>query len=317
MPDIRYEEIGYMKFSGAEVMAGVIDAGSAGMALIGLDEAVRFFNEKQSPEFARLEYEIPIKTTQGSWIAWVLGAVGVGGGAFALSYLKKAGEKMAENDFKDLGLKDVLRRSVDAIQYLLQLIKHTQHMGGWNNYKIIRGENASEIGILNSKGESLFIPVEYFKWYQSLPPHTISKITDVIAEERSLSIGVKKNGVFEETSVTIKEKVYFLEESTEEDEDYLFPELKHGDFVKLEGRLTRGNTSSNSIGLEYQGHILNCIPDEGSIRRFKPALFLRCVVTGKINRLTKQRKVAEKRPTILVQNITPLEVDDQYDFFEN
>lgn len=315
MTDIEYEQVGYMKFSGEAVPSGIIDAGSAGMALIGLDEAMRFFNEKQSSDFASFEYQIPVRTTEGSWIAWVLGIAGAGAGAFTLSYLKKAGEKMAENDFKDVGLKDVLKKSVDAIQYLVKLVKHTKQSRGWDTQNVQWRSNNSEIGILNSRGEPLFIPVEYLRWYIALPPRLISKITNVISQQRSLSIGVRRDGDFEEISVNIEEKVYFVDEDIEPEDDYLFPELKHGDEVRLEGKLTRGNASSNSIGLEYEGHILNCIPESGSIRRFKPALFLRCIVEGSISRLTKQRMVGEKRPTIVVRNITPLEQDDQYDLF--
>lgn len=316
MTDIEYEEIGYMKFSGDAVPSGIIDAGSAGMALVGLDEAVRFFNEKQSPEFAKVEYQIPIRTTEGSWIAWVLGIAGTGASVFALSYLRKAGEKMAENDFKDIGLRDVLKNSVDAIQHLIKLVKHTKLSRGWDTQNVQWRNNNAEIGILNAQGEPIFIPAEYLRWYLSLPPRLISKITGAIAQQRSLSIGVKRNGDFEEVSVNIEEKLYFVDDNIEPEEDYLFPELKHGDEVRLDGKLTRGNASSNSIGLEYEGHILNCIPEQGSIRRFKPALFLRCTIVGTISRLTKQRMVAEKRPTIIFRSITPLERDDQYDLFE-
>lgn len=304
-----------MKFSGEAVPSGIIDAGTAGMALVGLDEAVRFFNEKQSPEFGKLEYQIPVRTTEGSWIAWVLGTAGTGVGVFALSYLKKAGEKMAENDFREVGLKDVLKKSVDAIQCLVKLVKHTKRSRGWDTQKVLWRHNNAEIGILNAQNEPIFLPVEYLRWYLSLPPRLISKITGAVAHQRTLSIGVNRDGKFEEISVSVEEKIYFIDDDVEPEEDYLFPELKHGEEVRLEGRLTRGNASSNSIGLEYEGHVLNCIPEGGSIRRFKPALFLRCVVDGTISRLSKQRMVAEKRPTIVVRNIVPLERDDQYELF--
>lgn len=314
MAGIEQEEIGFMKFSGDAVMSGVIDAGSAGIALMGLDETIRFFNEKQSPEFAKLDYEIPVRTTEGSWIAWILVTAG---GAFALSYLKKAGEKMAENDFKEIGLKDVFKKSIDAIQHLIKLVKHTKRLQGWNTKNISWRENNSEVGILNLDGEVIYLPVEYFRWFESLPPQVISKIIGVVAEDRNLSIGFQRDVEFEVVTVNIEEKVYFSSNENEFDEEYLFPELKHGDIVKLEGKLTRGNESSNSIGFEYENHILNCIPESGSIRRYKPALFLRCIVHGTITRMSKQRMVSEKRPTIIIQNIIPLEKDDQYNLFLN
>jgi len=100
-----YEKVGFVKYSGQDLPSGIIDAGSAGSALTGLDETLRFFNTQQSPDFAAFTYDIPVQTRAGSWEALVLGAIGVGGGTFALGYLKKAGEKLAENDFKDIGLK--------------------------------------------------------------------------------------------------------------------------------------------------------------------------------------------------------------------
>ena len=183
--NIEYEEIGYMKFSGKAVPLGIIDAGNAGMALVGLDEAIRFFNEKQSPEFGKLEYQIPIRTTEGSWVAWLVSAVGVGAGMFALSYLKKAGEKMAENDFRDIGLKDVLKKSFDAIQYLVKLVKHTQILREWDTKNVLWRNGNTEIGIFNSRGEPIFVPIEYFRWYVSLPPRLISKITRELCTVRA------------------------------------------------------------------------------------------------------------------------------------
>ena len=85
------EELGYVKYSGESLEAGIIDAASAGTALIGLDEAMRFFNTQQSPDFATLTYDIPVQTRAGSWQAVVLAGTAVLG-AFALGYAKKAGD---------------------------------------------------------------------------------------------------------------------------------------------------------------------------------------------------------------------------------
>ncbi|MDP5239854.1 hypothetical protein Q9Q94_09940 [Uliginosibacterium sp. 31-16] len=312
MNDLAHEDVGFIKYSGSAVPHGVIDAGSAGMALIGLDEALRFFNEKQSTEFAKLDYEIPVRTEGGSWIAIVLGAMGAGAGTFALSYLKKAGEKMAENDCKDIGLKDVLKKSMSAMQYLVRLVKHTKKSKGWETQNVLWRENGNEVGIPNDAGEVLFIPTEFFNWYASIPQRLIVKMTTVVRAERTLSIGVMKGGVCEEVTVGEIDKILFSEDTLDADEDFLFPELEHGKTVKLEGKLIRGSEASNSVGFEYEGHVLNCIPDFGNVRRFKYALFLKCVIEGTVSRLTKQRLVAEKRPTIIIHKATPLEDDGQY-----
>lgn len=104
-----YEEVGFIKYSGKGVVNGIIDASSAGSALLGLDDAIRFFNSMQSPELGSIDYQIPVKTREGSWEVPVM-AISAVAGAFFFGYAKKAGEKMAENDFKDIGFKDVFKK---------------------------------------------------------------------------------------------------------------------------------------------------------------------------------------------------------------
>ncbi len=312
MDAIEQGSVGYMKFSGEAVPKGIIGANAAGTALLGFDECIRYFSKKQSPAFAKLDYEIPVKTTEGSWIVWVLASLGtIWGGA----YLKKAGEKMAENDFKDVGLKDVLRKSISALRHLVALVKHTKGMLDWGSTDIRWRVNDGLVGVANESGEVIFVPIEFFRWYLDLPPGLLMKMTSVIEDERVLTIGAEKNGRFEETTVTAAEKVYFGHEAAANEEDLLFPELEHGAAVRLEGHLTRGNEDSNSVGLKYKGHILNCVPESGNIKRYKPALFLTCIVEGTISRLYKQSTVAEKKPTIIFSSITPIETDDQIGLF--
>lgn len=312
----KYEDVGFIKYSGNDVPHGVIDAASAGTALLGLDEALRYFNEKQSPEFAKLEYEIPIRTEGGSWLAVVLGSAGLVAGAFAIAYAKKAGEKMAENDFKDIGMKDILKKSMGAMQNLARLVKHTKKSKGWETASLVWRNANTEVGVKNDQGATLFLPTEQFRWFCSMPPKLMVKMTSVVRDERYLSIGLGVTGSIDEVIIRSSEKAYFVERIEEEDEEFLFPELERGKSVKLEGRLIRGNEAANSVGLEFMGHVLNCIPEQGNIRRYKHALFLQCVVEGTVTRLTKQRMVAEKRPTIIIAKITPLELEAQNYLFD-
>jgi hypothetical protein len=71
----KLPEVGYIKYKGKDAKDGIIDAGSAGSALLGLDEALRFFNSQQSPQLTSLEYDIPVQTRPGSWEAIVLGGM--------------------------------------------------------------------------------------------------------------------------------------------------------------------------------------------------------------------------------------------------
>lgn len=316
MDEREYEDIGYIKFSGGNVPHGIIDAASAGSALLGLDEAVRFFNEQQSPDFAALEYDIPVRTQAGSWEAVVIGTALTTGGAFALGYAKKAGEKLAENDFKDIGLKDVLRKSLNAIQTLVRVVKHTRRARGWNATRIANGEPDATVVITNQKGEELPVSAEFYQWFQQLPPRLLVKMTSVVRTERVLSIGVNVQDKRQEVQIDEADKPLFDDTAEEEEyEDILFPELAHGIEVGLKGRLIRGSEASNSVGLEYQGHVINCVPAHGSVRQYKAALFLHCAVEGRITRHAKNRFVADRRPTIILSKVTPLEKDTQLGLF--
>ncbi|QZA80103.1 hypothetical protein [Deefgea piscis] len=90
MDNEEYSQVGFVKYSGSRHPSGVIDAGSAGKALVGLDEVIRFFNSRQSPAFHKIEYDVPIKTEAGSWVAILMAGGAAIGGAFALGYAKKS-----------------------------------------------------------------------------------------------------------------------------------------------------------------------------------------------------------------------------------
>lgn len=312
----QYEELGFVKYSGESLVNGVIDAGSAGSALVGLDEAVRFFNAQQSPDLAGISYDIPVQTRAGSWQAVIVAASVAVGGAFALGYAKKAGEKLAENDFKDIGLKDAFKKSMDALQTLAKLIKHTRRSRGWDRVRIDPSLDSESVLVANEDGDELPVPFEYFRWYQQLPPRLFARMTSVIRTDRVLTIAVVGDTGVEEVTIVEEEKPLFDQLEIEEyEEDVLFPELTHGLDARLEGRLIRGNEASNSVGLEYMGHVINCVPASGSVRQYKSALFLRCKVEGRINRHAKNRFVADRRPTIILDKVIPLEADGQLGLF--
>ena len=311
----EYEELGFVKYSGQSLVNGVIDAGSAGSALVGLDEAVRFFNSQQSPDFANFQYDVPVQTRTGSWEAVVVAAVAVGG-AFTLGYAKKAGEKLAENDFKDIGLKHALKKSMAALQTLAKLIKHTRRPRGWDRVRIEPSIGPETVLVANDRGEELPVPLEYFRWYQQLPPRLLARMTAVIRTDRVLTIGVIKDTGVEEVTIVEDDKPLFEQVQDEEfEEDILFPELAHGANARLEGRLIRGSEASNSVGLEYMGHVINCVPAHGSVRQYKAALFLRCKVEGRVTRHAKNRFVSDRRPTLIVEKVVPLEADGQLGLF--
>lgn len=305
-------EVGFIKYEGKTITPGILDAGSAGLALIGLDGALRFFNAKQSADLASADYEVPIRVRPGSWEAVVI----AGASAFAMAYLGRAGYEMAKKDWEGIGLKDVFSKSLEAVVHLIRLAKHTSRLKGWQLESVRWRNNNTEVGIPNKEGHYQYFPAEYLKWYATIPPTILKNMAEVVEQERTLVVGVLEDNAIVQEMITYREKHIFTQEVDDEaDDDFLFPELDHGASVKLEGRLTRGNASTNSLGFEYQGHILNCVPEEGSVVQYKSALFLRCIVEGYVSRLSKHHLLAERRPTIIIKRVTPLERDSQRSLF--
>lgn len=308
---IESEGVGYIKFVGSAVEDGAIGADAAGNSLLALDELIRYFNRQQSKGFASLSYEITVKTHRGSWEVLIVGGVGI----FAAAYIKKAAEKMAENDFANLGFKDVLRKSVDALRKLIELSKHIKGKLDFSSLDLSWRIQEGIVGVRNDEGEILYVPLEYFQWYTGIPRSSLRKLTGPVQENRSLVIASESEGKILTTLVTESDKSFFGHESSTDEEEFLFPELEHGQLVELEGRLTRGNENTNSIGFEYSGHVLNCVPEVGSIVQFKPALFLRCRIVATVTRLLKQHTEAERRPTLILRYVIPLEGDEQPGLF--
>lgn len=310
------EELGYLKYSGEDLDEGIIDAGSAGAALVGLDEAIRYFNIQQSPDFSTLEYDVPVLTREGSWEAVLPAGAGVAG-AFALGYAKKAGEKLAENDFKDIGLKHALSKSMSALKALAKLIKESRRSNGWE-VKRIEPEGPIDWAVVaGPNGSEVRVQFEYLGWYQRMPPRLLSHLTAALRADRTLTIALHREPFSEAVVLDASDKPLFERFELEEvEEGFLFPELEHGQKVRLIGRLVRGNESANSLGLEYEKHIINCHPATGRVRRYKSALFLRCQVEGRVTRHTKANYVADRRPTLILDNVIPLERDGQEDLFQ-
>lgn len=294
-------QLGYVKYSGNLVKDGYLDARKSALALLGVDEAVRFFVFKQAPELKTTDFEFPVKVKKGSWEIVI-------GGIF-LAYGAKAAQKMAENDFKDIGLKDVFKKALSAIQWMIRIGKHMGDVTIKKFESVKFKDNNSLIGIKNSQGEFLYVPKEFLEFYASASPTLLKKISEVVEEERTLSVGIYDgNAVIEET-VTRRHRQIFTNE-VEEPGEVLFPELEHGQTVILEGELTRGNEMSNTVGVGYQGHILTGIPEVGSIVRFKPSLFLRCRVYGRVSREDEKGRLDARRPRIIFTRIESLESDD-------
>jgi len=296
-----HEQIGFAKFTGKLVEDGHMDARKSAKALLGFDAAVRFYLQKQNPSLEVGEFEFPVKIEKGSWMIVVGGAAVV----VLTTYATTAAKTMAANDFKDVGMQDVLKKSIQGIQSMIRLGKHLGDLTikKFDDVKFIEGNEL--VGIKNSEGEYLYVSKEQLELYVSASPALLRDLTEVIEEERQLIVGVVEDGEIVEETISVKHRQIFTQELIEVEPEIL-PELKHGERVVLEAEITRGNEKSNTIGIGYGGHIITGYPGEGSIVKYKSSLFLYCRVEGIVF-----REFDSNRPKIVVDKIRPIPNGDK------
>jgi len=314
----KNEYVGYLKYHGDLVKDGYLDARKAATALIGLDEVLRYFIHQESPIFREVDFEIPVKIEKGSWLAYIPSTIQewllAGGGIAATAYFTTAAKKLAENDFKEIGLKDLFKKAFLGIYWVIKLGTHlkTLKKSKFDNVKF--RNNNTEVGIMNENNEILYLPVEYLDFYTNCPDSLFSKISEIIEPERELELGIND---FDDTAkINISDKGIFFKKR-EEDDEIVLPELKHGDYVEIEGHVTRGNENSNTIGFQYANHILTCNPREGSIIKYKPNLFSNVIIKGFVDRLDKDGFFKEKKPRIEIIDMIENKGNRQKKLFED
>lgn len=312
----------HIKYEGKLVEDGFLDARKAAEILIGIDEVIRHLLYQKSLEFSALEIEIPVRVQKGSWIAilptdladWIQVIVGTGITSYAITALNQ----IAKNDFKETTSKDIFKGIIKGIKWTIEITKHLKKkkVKQFPNSKVEYKDGIQMIGILNEEGEILFVPTEYLELYRNVPENLFDKLTKQIEPERELEIDFDEyyKGDNDDTGkpakIEFKSKSLFYEEKI--DDEILFPEFKHGAYVELDGYLTRGNEKSNTLGFEYSGHILTCIPYKGSIKNEKQTLFTNCLIKGFIDRQTKDGSFKEKRPRIKYLEIINQELEDKW-----
>jgi hypothetical protein len=288
-----------------------MDARKSAQALLGFDESVRFFVGYQDRRLKDIDYEMPVRIRQGSWEALIPATIGhwvmTAGGLGATAYAVKAAQKMADHDFHDVGLGVVFQKALRGMQWTVRIGKHLGDITVRTFYDVRWRRNNSEVGIIGPEGTYLYVPKEYLEMYIASSPNLLAKIAALVEEERTLAIGVldESGGAHEEKLPNRFKRIFAPD--LEGDEELLFPELEHGMPVALEGDVTRGNETSNTLGFKYRDHILTCHPVEGSIVRFKSALFRRGRIHGTITRLDDFGRIAARKPRIEFTKIESFE----------
>ena len=221
MDDEKY--IGYIKFDGELVNNGLMDGRKQAKALIGLDEALRYFISKQAPELSKLDYEIPIRIKKGSWEAlipetaasWTQAGLGV----VVTAYFAKAAQKMAEKDFADFGIIDIFKKSIEAIKWFAKIGNHIGDLTIRNFENSKFSDDNMLIGLCNENGEYLYVPKYIFDMYITSNPKLLEKIAENITKDRNLKIGTIVDGDIDEVTIDETKKSIFCKEELEDEED--------------------------------------------------------------------------------------------------
>lgn len=304
----------YIKYEGALVEDGFLDARKAGEALLGIDEALRFFLYYEDPALQKIEFDIPVLVNKGSWETLflenfdaILLKTAITWGAS--KYFGTALNEMAKNDLKEFGFKDIFKRAFKAMTWVIKIAKH---LGSLTKKKIDKIEYSgnNEVRITNDEGKVLIVPAQYLQLFAACPNHLFKKLAKVIDEERELVVGYNDSKDANYVRIGSDKKFIFI--PNEDENEVLFPELLHNSYVVLEGHISRGNENSNTLGFLYQNHVLTCYPHEGNIKIFKGALFTNVIVKGFVDRLDKKtEELIEKRPRIRFTEISSNEPTDR------
>lgn len=317
--DMQEDDFAYFKYKGHLVTHGYLDARKAALALQGIDEVMRFFILQQAPVLMAFDFDIPIKIRRGSWEAVI--PAGFGGWltttAAALQTPPEASSTLpvlTPEELQQTATRNLVTAAIKAIKWVLTI---SRHMGSLSirKFKSVKFDPADAhafamVGLENSNGETLQVPEYYLEQYRNCPATLFDKLAQNLVEGRELEIGFAsglipdKDDTGSALTLNPEDKPLFTEE--ESDDIILFPDWKHGDPIKLEGHVTRGNEKANTIGFMYNGHVLTCSPAQGNITDYKGVLFTNCLIKGEIDRSGQHNMGTEKRPHIRFKSLKSL-----------
>jgi len=277
-----------------------------GEALVSFQDALALLLCGDLPELDAADLQIPVCIQHGSVLAFIPDSVELWLAAFAgtvlTAYAVSAATKMAQNDFEGVGLRRIFRESLSKLQTIIRIANHMKTTDQ-SEFQSPRWKvKADEVGIQNSDGHYIYVPRSAVEAYVSFDAKAVAGMVRPVRSERTLALGVVEEGRTTEVRITLSEKGIYLPESGEEDE-MILAELRHGQQVSLLGELTRGNRTTNSVGLRYKGHILDCHPTSGSVVKYRDYLFRRCHVEGSVDRLLPNGSVGAKKPKLWISSV--------------
>jgi len=308
--------LGYLKYEGDAVKEGIMDARDSANALLGFDEAFRYFIARENTSWSNKDLNLPVRIEKGCWEI----LIPAGAGVFLGFYMKAAAETAGKDGFLETGIaKDltkVLKAALVSMKWIVKISKHLGAVGDTARLKTAKIQDLDNIIVFSSNNVPLVVPKKYYELYYSCPSALLSKCAGVINEGRELEIGsLEQNEVVDAVRISSEDRHIFYQ-GNDEDFDVLFPELEHGMCVELEGDITRVTESTNTLGFSYQGHVLFCKPiNGGKIAPFKQRiisqkddhLFPKVKIIGVVDRRDVHDSFKAMRPCIMFSDILRLE----------
>lgn len=317
--------IGYLKYSGKSVEDGFMDMRKSSEALLGFDEVLRFFLIKEDSSLKNIDFEIPVRIRKGSWemvipeiidkLLTPTGVITTALGTYATITAKKAAEDGLLNTGTAKDIKATFRVALKSAQWVIKIGSHVGSLAIKEFKSGLIDQKTQEIEILNENKEALRVPKKYLDIYRECPTKLFSRSAGVIESERTLELGVFNGEGIEKVSISEKQKSIYYTEKEDSENDIILPELQHGQFVELEGEITRATESMNTIGFRYEDHTLICKPEKGNIADFKQRviskmddhLFPKVKLIGVVDRTSEKGDFKERKPGIIFSDIITLE----------
>jgi len=330
---MKNEYVGYIKYEGKGVENGIFDARKSAQALLGFDQAVRYFAAKEEPYLLDKDYELPVEIKKDSWdiflpmlqeLVTLKGVAGI----TATAYIAKTASKAATDGLFETGLsKDVQKIFHGAIVSMQWVVKIAKHAGSFKRDLQIKHnleEGNIEIEGIDSTS-MLVVPRKYFEQYKACPENILDKLAENITEDRVLKIGTFNQEEIEEVIINEDSKAIFYTEGKEEEDidDIICPELQDGEHVILEGTITKVNEKANTLEFQYTDYILTIEPASNNVTEYKGQilsneikhLFRKAKINGKVSRVGKRGEFL-KKPRIIFNSLIPIEEGKEKTLFD-
>lgn len=298
-----------LKYAGQKTADGAMDARLSAEALLGFDRILRHAIGSRDGRLKNADFELPVHVRQGSWEMVVGGSLVVG--------LMALAKKWANDGLLESGpakdIQKLVRGAGIAIAWFIRIKNHAGQRKG-DNVTFGNSGSVEEVEVINKNGQSLLVPRDIFEFYQKAPRDLLEQNAKIVADGRELILEVE--GCDARASITAEDRAIYVRDEEEEEEDVILPELVHGKYVELEGRIVRTNESTKTIGFRHKDHTLTVRPEAGHLEQYKAQIVStgekhifsnNAIVYGVVDRENLEGRFKKKRPEIVFSDIHSME----------